>query len=67
MKFKDIAPCTAFHEVSPWPDTRTYTYIKAISNRTHLNAVHICSWRAGTLDYIQDDVEVVVLNIQLTG
>jgi len=67
MKFKDIAPGTPFRVPSPWGDIKPYTYIKAISNATHLNAVHICTWRAGTLDYIHDDTEIVVLNLQVTS
>lgn len=65
MKFKDIAPGTPFRVPSPWANINSYSYIKAISNATHLNAVHVGTWRAGTLDYVHDDTEVVVMHLQL--
>lgn len=63
MKFKNLGYGHVFEVVHPWPDIPRRVMMKVVGVETHLNAVYL-DWRLGTLDYIHDDEEVVLLSLK---
>ena len=67
MKFKDLKPGDVFRIPSPWKDIPDRHYMKVVSHDTRLNAVAMYHWRAGTLDYVLDDTEVIKVHSTYSG
>lgn len=61
MKFFELRPGDVFRVPHPWKDIKERVMMKVISTESHMNAVYINHWRAGTLDVMNDQDEVVKL------
>lgn len=67
MKFSQLKGGDVFRVKSPWPDIPDRHYMKVASQDTHFNAVAVYHWRAGTLDYVLDDTEVIKVHSTYCG
>lgn len=61
MKFGELRPGDVFRIPHSWKDIGERVMMKIVSTETYLNAVYIHHWRAGTLDTMHDQDEVVKL------
>lgn len=61
MKFSELKPGDVFRAPHAGPDIQKRIMMKVCSDKTHLNAVYIHHWHAGTLDVMHDNDVVVKL------